>query len=224
MRRSMLALLASAFLFQVTSLSSPQDIKPAELKAALAIETELGQKLLKVRRIYVDTFGDDAIARQMQAMVISSLAESKRFIITEDKGKADAVLKGSAVEKTSQELHAFGEATSVAGAAGSHSGSFSGNASSVSGSHSGGFVGRAAGVSDSSANTETINDARLAVRLVSADSDVIWTTTQESHGAKYKGASADVADKITKQLLHDLEKAEKGPASAATPGQELEKK
>lgn len=49
----------------------------------------------------------------------------------------------------------------------------------------------------------------MAVRLVSADGDVIWTTTQESRGAKYKGASADVADKIAKQLLHDLEKAER---------------
>jgi hypothetical protein len=39
--------------------------------------------------------------------------------------------------------------------------------------------------------------------------DVIWTTKQESKGAKYKGASADVADKVAKQLLRDLEKLEK---------------
>ena len=51
-----------------------------------------------------------------------------------------------------------------------------------------------------------MNDARLAVRLVSTDGDVIWTTTKESKGAKYKGASADVADQIVKQLLWDLEK------------------
>jgi hypothetical protein len=48
-----------------------------------------------------------------------------------------------------------------------------------------------------------------AARLVNPDGDVIWTSTQESKGAKYKGASADVADKIIKQLLHDLEKLEK---------------
>jgi hypothetical protein len=42
------------------------------------------------------------------------------------------------------------------------------------------------------------------------DADLIWATTQESLGAKFKGASADVADKIVKQLLHDLEKLEKG--------------
>jgi N-acetylglutamate synthase/N-acetylornithine aminotransferase len=47
------------------------------------------------------------------------------------------------------------------------------------------------------------------VRLVNGDGDVIWTTTQESAGAKFKGASADVADKIAKQLSKDAEKADK---------------
>jgi hypothetical protein len=62
------------------------------------------------------------------------------------------------------------------------------------------------GTSDSSVNTETINEARVAVRLVNSEGDVIWTCTQESKGAKYKGASADVADKCVKQLLRDVEK------------------
>ena len=58
----------------------------------------------------------------------------------------------------------------------------------------------------------TVNDARASVRLVNSDGDVIWTTTQESKGAKYKGASADVANKIVKQLVWDMEK----PAVTAT--------
>ncbi len=62
---------------------------------------------------------------------------------------------------------------------------------------------------DSVASTETIHDARLAVRLVASDGGVIWTTTQESKGAKYKGASADVADKVVNQLLRPA----RGPAS-----------
>jgi hypothetical protein len=57
-------------------------------------------------------------------------------------------------------------------------------------------------------NTETINEARIAVRLVNSEGDVIWTSTQESKGAKYKGSSADVADKCIKQLLRDVEKLE----------------
>ena len=54
-----------------------------------------------------------------------------------------------------------------------------------------------------------------AVRLVDADGDVIWSTTQESLGAKFKGASADVADKVVKQLLADIEKARRSAINAA---------
>jgi hypothetical protein len=71
------------------------------------------------------------------------------------------------------------------------------------------------GTSDSSVNTETVNEARVAVRLVSPDGDVIWTSTQESKGAKYKGASADVADRCVKQLLRDVEKLETANAPSA---------
>jgi hypothetical protein len=46
-----------------------------------------------------------------------------------------------------------------------------------------------------------------AVRLVNRDGDVIWSTTQESGGAKFRGASADVAAKVVKQLLADIDAA-----------------
>jgi hypothetical protein len=36
--------------------------------------------------------------------------------------------------------------------------------------------------------------------------DVLRSTTQESKGARYKGANADAADKVVKQLLRDLDK------------------
>jgi hypothetical protein len=48
-----------------------------------------------------------------------------------------------------------------------------------------------------------------AVRLVNKDGDVIWSTTQESLGAKFRGASSDVAEKITARLKEDFEKAKK---------------
>jgi len=47
------------------------------------------------------------------------------------------------------------------------------------------------------------------VRLVNKDGDVIWSTTQESLGGKFRGASADVADKVMRQLIADVEKAKK---------------
>jgi len=186
---------------------------PAKLPAkqsADANQSLLNAKLLSVTRIYVDDFGSDPTAKQIQAMVVNSISESKKFIITENKEKADAVLKGTALEKTSQEFHSLNDAAGVASSHGVHhgslNGSFTNGTGSISGSSNGYHVGSAIAADDSTASTETIDDARVAVRLVAADGDVIWSTTQESRGAKYKGASADVADKVTKQLLQDLEK------------------
>ena len=183
---------------------APQTTPPATRPAAADV-SQLSAKLTAVKRIYVDSFGDDVVSRQIQAMVISSLAETKRFIITENKDKADAILRGTALEKTSQEAYSFGQGS----AAKTASGGYSASATPLSASASGGFHAAAAAAEDTNSSTETQNDARVAVRLVSSDGDVIWTTKQESKGAKYKGASADVADKVAKQLLRDLEKLEK---------------
>lgn len=177
--------------------------------------------LLKVKRIFVDSFGEDVISKELQAMIVSSLVATKRFKVTENRERADAILKGVALEKTSQELHAYGESTSVGGASGGSHGEIAGSVvngnGTVSGSSAGGFVSSHMGTSDSSLNTETINEARIAVRLVNPDGDVIWTSTQESKGAKYKGASADVADMCVKQLLRDVEKLEGDNKAPATP-------
>ena len=186
-------------------------------------ETEVidSTELLKVRRIYVDSFGDDVISKEMQSMIVSALVATKRFKVTENREQADAVLKGVALEKSSQEVHAYGEGTAVGGASGSSSGSVNGTfvngTGSVSDSSHGGFSASHMATSDSSLNTETVNEARVAVRLVNPDGDVIWTSTQESKGAKYKGSSADVADRCVKQLLRDVEKLEnKGTGDSLT--------
>jgi curli biogenesis system outer membrane secretion channel CsgG len=149
--------------------------------------------LLKVKRIFVDSFGDDAVSKELQSMVVSALVATNQFKVTESRERADAILKGVAIENTSQELHAYSEGTAVAGRNGG------------------------AAIKDSSANTETIQEAKLALRMVDLNGDVIWTTTQESKGAKYKGPSADVADKCVKQLLHDTERLKNNSASRSIP-------
>ena len=169
------------------------------------VEDDIEGKLVRLKRIYVESFGEDKQSKVLHAMVVNSLVASKRFIVTENRESADAVLKGSAIEKTSQELHASGDSTSVAAAAGGVSGSRTKTHSRVDG----GFGALAAGIEDSEASTETIDRAAVAVRLVDANGDLLWATTQESKGAKYKGASADAADKVVKQLLRDVEKLEK---------------
>jgi hypothetical protein len=225
--RSIMSLLAVACLCSAQTDDKNLTLSPATppvqgstTKEAPTEQTPPRERLLKVRRIFVDSFGDDLVSKQVQAMVISSLTESEKFVVTENKEKADAILKGSGLEKTSQEIHSSSDATAAGGAAGGHSGSISGGPWGVSGSSSGGFVSRSAAIEDSVTTTETINDARVAVRLVDKEGDVIWATTQESKGAKYKGASADVADKIVKQLLHDAKKSEKPSTVMATPTKE----
>jgi curli biogenesis system outer membrane secretion channel CsgG len=215
-------LLIFGLLFQAAS-SPPQAATPPAPQATAKSAQETGPAgddstaLLKVKRIYVDSFGDDIISKELQSMIVSSLVAAKRFKVTENRERADAVLKGVALEKSSQELHAYGESTSVGAAGGGGHSEISGSGENISGSSSGGFIARHMGTSDSSVNTETVNEARIAVRLVSPDGDVIWTTTQESKGAKYKGASADVADMCVKQLLRDVAKLEGGTGNTSAP-------
>lgn len=193
----------------------PASSSSAEAAAPKAPDTTVqrSRALSRVRRIFVESFGNDPISQQMQAMVIASLTESNRFIVTEDKSKADAILKGVATEKTSDELHAYGSGTAVGTAHGGVHGAASGHNGSFSSSVSGGFAGAQSAISDSSVNTENVDHAHAAVRLVNSDGDVIWTTTQESKGAKFRGASADVADKIVKQLSRDADKSNRAPAA-----------
>jgi curli biogenesis system outer membrane secretion channel CsgG len=187
-------LLIVGLLLQVES--TPQKVKPATSQSGPTGTSQADAEtttLLKVKRIYVDSFGDDAVSKESQSMIVSALVATNQFKITENRERADAVLKGVAIEKTSQELHAYSEGTAVGGRNGG------------------------AAVKDSSANTETIQDAKIAVRLVDLNGDVIWTSSQESKGAKYKGSSADAADKCVKQLLRDIERLKNYSASPSTP-------
>jgi len=206
-------LLAGLAVAQVTPSPSPQNSDPTVVAS--------GKALSQIKRIYVESFGDDPISKEMQAMVVDSLSKSKVFAVTENRDKADAILKGSTLEKTSQEAHSYSDGTSVGVAqssvngsvhgssSGDLSGSFVNGTGNINGSSTGYVNGSINGSSSSThmadrtsiSSINTVNDARASVRLVNSDGDVIWTTTQESKGAKYKGASADVADKIVKQLI-----------------------
>jgi hypothetical protein len=177
---------------------APQQAQKAEESPSPTVDPEIAAQLLKVHRICVESFGNDAASAELQAMVINALSESKKFILTEnsdetgkcEKARADAVLKGVSVQRAHEETHISSEGVSVR--------------TQKSG----------AGINESSHSTELIDEARLAVRLVMKDSgDVIWSTTQESKGAKYKGANADAADKVVKQFLRDLDKLKEDRAA-----------
>jgi hypothetical protein len=174
----------------------------ASLLAAQALDSPLAQ----VHRVYVDKLGDEDDSEHLRDMVIASLQNSHLFIVTEDKEKADATLKGSATADTFKETRIHSE--------GSHNGR---NASQSQTVFSGGaYSGRAQSSASSGLNStsnlsdhteERKHEASASVRLVLKNGDVVWSTTKESLGAKYRGAGADVADKISKQLVADWERA-----------------
>ena len=58
-------------------------------------EEEAAEHLSKVRRIYIAILTGGDAALQIRDLLMTSLHNSKQFIITEDEDKADATLKGA---------------------------------------------------------------------------------------------------------------------------------
>jgi hypothetical protein len=160
--------------------------------------------LAHVRRIYVEPLGHTQSSEQMRDMIITAIQNSKLFLITDDEEKADAKLRGSADEKIYTEDHITSDSIGLHANTGSSDSSRSSMGNGASASHTLG-----AGVTDSESShiQERKHEAEASIRLVDEDGDVIWSTTQESAGGKFRGAMADVADKIARQLTEDTRKA-----------------
>jgi hypothetical protein len=184
--------------------------------AALAqTPEELPGQLLGVKRIFVDRLTGGETAAQMRDLLISSLQGSKLFILTENADRADAFVRGAAEDLIYVDIFQSHEGID-AHVGGSDSGS-TGVSTRFNGA--GGGASRSAarslnmgiGENEASTTNERRHEAIATVRIVNKEGDVIWSTTQESNGAKFRGASADVADKIARQLVTDLEKLHRAP-------------
>ena len=161
-----------------------------------------------MRRVFVDRFTGGETAAQMRDMILTALQNTKLFVITENADHADATLRGSGEDLVFTDEHSMSDsfhanANSATGSSSSYSGRTSGRDTT---NRSNGI---GVGDSEQSHSMERRHEAIAAVRLVNKDGDVIWSTTQESWGGKFHGASADVADKITKKLLEDYDRARK---------------
>jgi len=187
----------------------------AALLAMQAPEDPSGQ-LVTVRRVYVDRLTGGETAAQMRDLIITSFQNSKLFVLTENQERADAILRGAAEDLIYTD--AFSSSEGINARAGGSENSSAGTGTRFNGA--GGSASRSAGRSlnvgigenESTSTKERKHEALATVRLVNKDGDVIWSTTQESNGAKFRGASADVADKITKQLVTDYERLRKPAA------------
>jgi hypothetical protein len=176
-----------------------------------AVSEQPTSNLAEIRRIYVEALTGDNSAEAIRQFLIASLQQSHLFVITDNPDRADVTLKGAANDSIFTDTFDRQESLNAR----SNSGTYSGRAT-ASLRAAGGYSGLGVGQNESEHSRERKHEAYASVRLCNRDGDVLWATTQESRGAKFRGASADVADKVMRQLLIDFNKAVHGPIDAAT--------
>jgi hypothetical protein len=178
---------------------------------------DLSDQLPKIKRVFVDRLTGGETAAQMRDLIITALQNSKLFVVTENQERADAFLRGAAEDliytdqfKSSENVSMRGSSSDSEGVSSDsrYNGASGGNSSRSSRS-----LGSGIGGGDSSEVKERKHEALATVRLVNKDGDVLWSTTQESNGAKFHGASADVAEKIAKQLVAEYERVRRAPGA-----------
>jgi len=211
--------LAAAWLWAVAPVAddpSTAGTSPAAAPARLQVEKpetseELpaAKNLTAVRRIYVDVLTGGETAAQFRDMVMVSLQKTGLFIVTENADRADAILKGAANDHiytdrfhSSDDLNMHTQVSSSQRSGDTYH-------YSEGESHSAGI---GVGESESTNIEEHKHEAFAALRLVNRAGDVIWSATAESLGGKFLGASADVADKIARQIVIDYRRASAPPA------------
>jgi hypothetical protein len=167
--------------------------------------------LLDIKRIYVAPLTGGKEAAALRDLIIAGLDSTKLFVITENMERADAVLKGAADDQAFTDTFDSAQSVNSRVTLGKY-----GSGSSAATRTGGGYGAQGGGESDVHHIKERKHEAYASVRLCSKDGDVLWSTTQESLGAKFRGASADVAAKIAHQLTVDYERA-RNPAPAAKP-------
>ena len=180
--------------------AAQQSSQQPEPRAVAAVEEGGLRQLLTVRRVYVDRLTGGETAAQMRDILISALEGSKLFVLTENPERADTTLHGAAEDLVFTDVHSSNDSLNARANVGT------GRSSS---SQRGASAGVGLGESESDHSSERRHEAIAAVRLVNKDGDVIWAATEESLGAKFRGASADVAQKITGKLKDDFERARK---------------
>jgi hypothetical protein len=175
-------------------------------------QDDLSTQLLTIKRVYVDRLTGGDTAAQMRDLLITSLQGSKLFVVTENQERADFFLRGAAEDLIYTDQFDSSDSLDIRSgvSASTRSGRITTSAGSTTSPETSHSLNLSAGEKESSNIKERRHEALATVRLVNKDGDVIWSTTQESNGAKFRGASADVAEKITRQLTSDVDRVRKG--------------
>jgi hypothetical protein len=174
--------------------------------AAHGVELSTAARLARIRRVYVEPLTGGAVGTQMRDMLIAALEKSGLYTLTEDPEHADAVLRGSADDQIFTDTHSTSDSIGF----NSHVSAASGSRSLNSGVTSNTSLGAGVNENESSRIQERRHEANASVRLVDKDGDILWSTTQESPGGKFRGAMADVADKVARNLIEQTRKVRSG--------------
>jgi len=178
--------------------------------AVAAAEPATNPRLLEIKYICVERFGNDPLGVQAQEMVIARLFEAKRFRLTENCEKADFLLKGSITERSDRTTRSESEGLGFtsAGSARVTTGSGQNRESTAASSTARGND------YESLSSSEVKVQAAVTLRVVDREGEILWAASLESTGGKSKGAIADAAERAVKRLLRDIERAEKQKTSA----------
>jgi len=175
-----------------------------ETQPAATPEEETLVQIVAVRRVFIDRFSGGETATQLRDMIISSLQATGLFVITENEERADAYLRGSAEDLVYTDTFSSSDSINARTSLGTGS-----NPDRSASDRRSRYGSASVGQNESIRTAERRHEAAASVRLVGRNGDVLWSTTQESRGAKFRGASADVADKIARQLVKDHGRARK---------------
>lgn len=160
--------------------------------------------LREVRRIFVSRLAGGGTADSMREVLIASLNSTGLFVLTDDQTKADAVLKGAANDTIF--VDSFDSDKSISGRT---DGGF-GNRSLKTG----GAYGSLSGADREAYHIrDRKHEAYAAIRLVNRAGDTLWSTTQESLGSKFHSASADVGEKVARQIALDMDRLQRAATS-----------
>ena len=155
-------------------------------------------KLLGIRTVHVDALPGEG-GEAIRAMLIGAVQRTGLFIVTENPENADAYLRGTAEDLIYTDFDRYRNGINVRGSS-SGSKREDGDYNRTAGSF---------GVSDTEEASSRIrkHEATAAVRIVLRTGEVVWSSTQESKGAKYMGSAADVAERIARDLEQACKRA-----------------
>lgn len=166
--------------------------------------------LSNIKRLCVEKFaGEDQNAAQARETAMAALFSLKRFAITENCDKADAVLKGAVSERVGTKTRAESEEANF--------GSATGGASANRNSASAAVRAVGGGSSEGLYSSETRFQATVTLRITNRDGDLLWATSQDSPGGKVNSAVTDAVERSVKRLARELDKGAQKADSAAKP-------